>query len=145
MTSFVKTTGGKGLHVVTPIRPTLRWDEVKSFARGLTHAIVAADPEHYTANMALKKRPGKIFVDYLRNGRGATYVTAYSTRRRPGAPISTPLRWDELSRFRPGRYTIANMRRRLSSLDEDPWEGFADVQQQLTPAMLRSAGVNPAA
>ena len=86
-------------------RPSRRrgtWDEVKAFAHGLTQAVVKADPEHYTANMALKKRPGKIFVDYLRNGRGATYVTAYSTRRRPGAPVSTPLRWDELPRFRPG-------------------------------------------
>ena len=139
--SFVKTTGGKGLHVVAPVRPVRDWDEVKAFARGLTQAIVKSDPEHYTANMALKKRPGKIFVDYLRNGRGATYVAAYSTRRRPGAPVSTPLRWDELPRFRPGRYALTNIRRRLATLEEDPWEGFAEVRQEVTPAMLRAAGV----
>ena len=87
--------------------------------------------------MSLKKREGRIYVDYLRNGRGATSISAYSTRRRPGAPVSAPLRWDEL---RPGagpdRYTVSNMRERLSQLAEDPWQGYDEVRQEITPAML---------
>jgi bifunctional non-homologous end joining protein LigD len=140
--SFLKTTGGKGLHVVAPIEPTRSWDEVKTFAKALAEAIVVADPEHYIANMRLKKREGKIFVDYLRNGRGATYVTAYSTRRRPGAPVSAPLRWEELSpRLRADQYTVGNMRRRLAGLNDDPWHGFHEVRQTITDDMQRAVGL----
>jgi bifunctional non-homologous end joining protein LigD len=142
--SFVKTTGGKGLHVVAPIAPTRSWDEAKAFSKALAEAMVAADPQHYVSTMSLKKRAGKIYVDYLRNGRGATYITAYSTRRRPGAPVSTPLRWDELNgRLRADRYTVGNIRRRLSGLDADPWAGFHDVRQRLTPKMEQAVGVRP--
>ncbi|HJW76638.1 MAG TPA: DNA ligase D, partial [Thermoleophilia bacterium] len=140
--SFLKTTGGKGLHVVAPIKPTLSWDEVKAFAKALAEAIVSADPEHYVSTMALKKRSGKIYVDYLRNGRGATYVTAFSTRRRPGAPVSTPLRWEELSpKLRPDQYSVGNMRRRLAGLKDDPWHGFHEVRQAITGDMQRAAGL----
>jgi bifunctional non-homologous end joining protein LigD len=140
--SFLKTTGGKGLHVVAPIEPTRPWDEVKAFAKALAEAIVSADPEHYVSNMALKKRTGKIFIDYLRNGRGATYITAFSTRRRPGAPVSTPLRWEELSpKLRPNQHTVGNMRRRLANLKTDPWQGFNEVHQAITDDMERAVGM----
>ncbi len=140
--SFLKTTGGKGLHVVAPIEPTLPTDEVKAFAKALAEAIVSADPEHYVSTMALKKRTGKIFIDYLRNGRGATYVTAFSTRRRPGAPVSTPLRWEELSpKLRPDQYTVGNMRRRLANLETDPWQGFNEVRQTITDDMGGAVGM----
>jgi len=116
--------------VLAPIEPTRPWDEAKSFAKGLADAIVGADPEHYVATMALKKRTGKIFIDYLRNGRGASYVAPYSTRGRPGAPVSAPLRWEELSpRLRPDQYTVGAMRRRLAGLKSDPWQGFGEVRQ----------------
>ena len=143
--SFVKTTGGKGLHVVAPIEPTRTWDEVKPFTKALADSLQTLDPSRYLVNMSLKKRTGRTYVDYLRNGRGATYVTAYSTRRRPGAPVSAPLRWEELTpRLRADRYTAANLRRRLAGLDEDPWAGYADVRQSITDDMLRSAGLLPA-
>jgi bifunctional non-homologous end joining protein LigD len=139
--SFVTTTGGKGLHVVAPIEPTRPWKEVKAFARAVAEALVAADPDSYTATMSKQRRTGKVYVDYLRNGRGATFISPYSTRRRPGAPVATPLRWDELSpRLRADRYDVANIRRRLAALDTDPWEGFHRVRQELTAAALRSVG-----
>ena len=135
--SFVKTTGGKGLHVVAPLLPTRPWDEVKAFTKAVAETLARFDPASFTTTMSLKKREGRIYVDYLRNGRGATSISAYSTRRRPGAPVSAPLRWDEL---RPGvgpdRYTVSNMRERLSQLAEDPWRGYDEVRQEITPAML---------
>jgi bifunctional non-homologous end joining protein LigD len=143
--SYVKTTGGKGLHVVAPIQPTRRWDEVKLFAKALAKSLQTLDSERFLVNMALKKRAGKVYVDYLRNARGATYVAAFSTRSRPGAPVSTPLRWDELTpRLRSDRYTVANLRRRLAGLHDDPWAGYAGVRQQVTDDMLRAAGVEAA-
>ncbi|MBM3147609.1 MAG: DNA ligase D, partial [Actinobacteria bacterium] len=139
--SFVTTTGGKGLHVVAPIEPTRSWKEVKAFARAVAEALVAADPGSYTATMSKRRRTGKVFIDYLRNGRGATFISPYSTRRRPGAPTATPLRWDELSPdLRADRYGVPNIRRRLAALKTDPWEGFHSVHQELTAAALRSVG-----
>ena len=95
-TTFLKVTGGKGLHVVAPLTPKLGWDEVKGFAKGVADALVTARPDRYTANMAKKVRTQKIFVDYLRNQRGGTAICNYSTRARPGATVACPLRWDEL-------------------------------------------------
>ncbi len=138
--SFVKTTGGKGLHVVAPILPTRTWDEVKPFTKAVAEVLVRLDPSAYTINMALSRRVGKIYVDYLRNGRGATSVCAFSTRRRRGGPVSVPLRWDELgARMRADRYTVGNVRRRLSKLREDPWRGYDKVRQQITPDMVTGA------
>jgi bifunctional non-homologous end joining protein LigD len=85
-------------------------------------------------------RKGKVFLDFFRNQRGATSVAAYSTRALPGAPVATPLRWDELSRGRgAGAYTLANLASRLTRLKGDPWEGFFELKQTLTAAMLKEA------
>jgi len=130
--SFVKTSGGKGLHVVAPLTPSLGWDEVKTFTRELAEAMEADNRGRYLSTMSKKARAGRIFVDYLRNGRGATAVAVYSTRARAGAPVSTPLGWDELSpAILPNHYTVANLRRRLRTLASDPWGEFFKIKQKI--------------
>ena len=94
LTAFVKTTGGKGLHVVTPITPKQDWDFVKEFSKAVAQSLVKAAPDQYTATMSKSKRAGKIFIDYLRNARTASAVCAYSPRARPGAPVSMPVSWE---------------------------------------------------
>jgi bifunctional non-homologous end joining protein LigD len=132
LTSFVKTTGGKGLHVVVPLVPGAGWGACASFARAIGTAMETQDPARFVATMAKAKRKGKIFIDYLRNTRGATSVAAYSTRARSGAPVSTPLAWDELDPgIRSDHYTIANLRHRLESMKTDPWASYARLRQRL--------------
>jgi bifunctional non-homologous end joining protein LigD len=121
LTSFVKTTGGKGLHLVVPLVRRHDWDEVKAFSKAVAERIEEADPHHFVSNMAKAKRTNKIFIDYLRNGRGATAIAPYSTRARPRAPVSVPLTWDELTPdIRSDEFTVRNLRERLSSLKRDP-------------------------
>lgn len=130
--SFVKTTGGKGLHVVAPIAPKLDWDIVKDFAKDLATAMAEDDPKTYLAVMTKSRRKGRIFVDYLRNARGATAVAAFSTRARPKAPVSAPITWDELTAgIRPDQFTLTNLHQRLAALKRDPWEGFFELKQAL--------------
>ena len=141
--SFAKTTGGKGLHVVVPIRPTLDWDQAKEFTRALVAKLAAEAPHLYTASLAKKDRRGRIFIDYLRNGRGATAVAAYSTRAKPAATVSAPLTWDEVeSGIRPDQFTITNMERRLRSLGADPWADFARTKQAISAGARRKLGVD---
>lgn len=143
--SFVKTTGGKGLHVVFPLTPQAapspaNWDTVKAFAQSIASAMAADRPDLYTDNMAKSGRKGRIYVDYLRNGMGATAIGAYSTRAREGAPVSVPLAWDELGEnIRSNHFTLLNLPKRLAFLDHDPWEGIASLKQTLPGA----AGVAP--
>jgi bifunctional non-homologous end joining protein LigD len=140
--SFVKTTGGKGLHVVFPLTPKADWDTVKRFAQSIAEQMASDEPRRYTANMAKKVRDGRIFVDYLRNGMGATAVAAYSTRARPGAAVSTPLAWDELGPgIRSNHFTVENLPKRLPFLDRDPWEGLTALRQELpgTRTTMRTA------
>lgn len=137
LAAFLKNTGGKGLHVVTPLKPTVGWDEAKSFAKALAEEMETDDPERFIATASKRERKGRIFVDYLRNGRGATAVAAYSTRARPGAAVSTPLDWDELSpRIRADHYTVNNIPKRLSKLGGDPWASFRRSARAL-PAAAR--------
>ena len=125
LASFVKTTGGKGLHVVVPLQRVHTWDEVKTFSKALADHLVHMIPERFLATMSKQKRKGKIYVDYLRNGRGATAVAAYSTRAKPGAPVSVPLAWDELSvDMRSDHFTIGNLQDRLGRLRKDPWKDY---------------------
>jgi bifunctional non-homologous end joining protein LigD len=130
--SFVKTSGGKGLHVVLPLTPRAGWDEAKAFTASIAEAMSKDDPKRYLATMSKRARAGRIFVDYLRNGRGATAVAPYSTRARAEASVSTPLAWDELSQgIRANHFRIDNLRQRLDFLSSDPWADFAKVRQTL--------------
>ena len=141
--SFVKTTGGKGLHVVVPLVRTAEFDDVKAFARAVADEAVRRKSDRYLANMSKAKRKGKIFIDYLRNGRGATFVAPYSTRARPGAPVSVPIGWDELSPdLRSDAFDVTNLPRRLAGLGADPWARIGAVRQQITKAMRRAVGLS---
>jgi bifunctional non-homologous end joining protein LigD len=140
LTSFVKTTGGKGLHVVVPITPRQEWPEVKAFCEAVATAAARDSPDRYTTNMAKAARPGKIFLDYLRNGRGATAIAAYSPRARPGAPVATPLAWDELSpSLGSDHYTVATLPRRLKALAHDPWAEMGKIRQSIAGKQPKSA------
>ncbi len=137
-TCFVKTTGGKGLHVVVPLKPRADWDEVKEFTKMVAESLAREEPERYLANMSKAKRAGRIFIDYLRNGRGATAVAAYSTRARSGAPVSTPIRWEELGTgIRPDSFNVRNLGARLSRLRKDPWADFESSRRPITAAMRK--------
>ncbi len=130
--SFVRTSGGKGLHVVVPIEPRSSWDEVKAFAKDVTMTLSDRAPNEYVAVMTKSKRPGKIFIDYLRNGRGATAIASYSTRAREGATVSMPLTWAELGRTKAAdQFNITNTLRRLKTRKADPWKGFFKLRQSL--------------
>ena len=137
LASFVKTTGGKGLHVVVPLQRVHTWDEVKTFSKALADHLVRMIPERFIANMSKKQRKGKIYVDYLRNAKGATAVAAYSTRARPDAPVSVPLAWDELSiDLLSDHFTVANLPDRLQDLRKDPWREYYNAKQRITRTML---------
>jgi bifunctional non-homologous end joining protein LigD len=130
--TYVKTSGGKGLHVVLPLAPSLDWPAAKDFCKKFAEAMEADSPAKYVANMSKRQREGKVFVDYLRNGRGATAVAPYSTRARAGAAVSTPLAWEELSdAVKANHYTLRNISRRLAHLPKDPWAGFFKTKQSL--------------
>jgi bifunctional non-homologous end joining protein LigD len=131
LTSFVKTTGGKGLHVMLPTNGT-PWEEAKDFAHAMVLAMEADSPDKYVSKMTKSIRGGKIFLDYLRNGRGATAVVAYSTRARAGAPVSAPVTWDDLGpKLAPNKFTVLNIGKRIAALKRDPWADVAKVKQRL--------------
>lgn len=130
--SFLRTTGGKGLHVVVPLKPASGWDVVKTFAQGFAGALAGSHPMEFVATSTKSIRNRKIFVDYLRNGRGATAVASYSLRGRPGAPVAVPLRWEELGKIRSGAaFDIKSTPARLKRLRKDPWEGIDAIEQSL--------------
>jgi bifunctional non-homologous end joining protein LigD len=140
--SFPKTTGGKGLHVVVPVAPKLGWDAVKEFAKWVAERFVAAYPDRFTSNMAKRARSGRIFIDYLRNGRGATAIGPYSPRARAGAPVATPLFWDEVENgVKPDRFTVASVPVRLGSLSSDPWAEMAKLRQSISAKVRREIGI----
>jgi bifunctional non-homologous end joining protein LigD len=142
---FLKTTGGKGLHVVVPIARKLEWDEVKEFSRLIAEFLVKAEPGFFTSRIAKAGRTGKVFVDYLRNSETASAVAAFSARARPNAGVSTPLHWDELGEddLR-GRFTVLTVPKRLATLKGDPWAGYAAAaKQSITAAMRHALGRPP--
>jgi bifunctional non-homologous end joining protein LigD len=128
--SFVKTSGGKGLHVVVPLAP-VGWDEAGGFAEAMAEALAQREPDRFTTRVAKSARPGRIYIDHLRNRRAASTVAAYSTRARAGAPVSTPLAWDELStRLTPDRLTVATVPARLAKAG-DPWARYWALRQPI--------------
>ncbi len=137
LVGFLKTTGGKGLHVVLPIRPTLDWDDAKSFTRAVADFLVRTFPDRFTATMAKEKRKGKIFIDYLRNAAGATAIAPYAVRARANAPVATPIDWSELERdVRFDHFNLRNVPERLR-LRPDPWAKFLETRQTITAAMRK--------
>ena len=137
---FLKTTGGKGLHVVAPIEPELEWDKVKEFTRLAAEFLVKAEPKLFTSTISKSKRTGKVFVDYLRNSETASAVSAYSARARKEAGVSTPLEWDELGRRADirERFTVLSVPKRVAGLTLDPWAEYGSTRQAITDAMWRA-------
>lgn len=130
-------TGGKGIHVIAPLSRRAEWPDVKAFARGLAVMLAAEQPDRYVATMSKAKRKGKIFVDYLRNERGSTAIAPYSTRARKGAPVATPVSWEELASLDAANlFHIADMAGRLA--EADPWAGSEGWRQSITKAMLKA-------
>ncbi len=141
LTAFVKTSGGKGLHIVAPVKPKAEWPAVKAFTKAIADSMAADSPDRYVSTIAKAKRTGKILVDYLRNQRGMTAVAAYSTRARPGAPVSMPLGWDELGPAIGAAYfTVANAPSRLASLARNPWEAFRAAAAPIEAPKARRSG-----
>ncbi|CAM2163008.1 3'-phosphoesterase / DNA ligase D / DNA repair polymerase [Paraburkholderia sacchari] len=136
--AWCKTSGGKGLHVVVPLARHSGWDEAREFARAVADHMAAMLPDRFSAKMGEENRKKRIFVDYLRNSRGASTIAAYAPRARPGLGVSVPLRWDEVDATTGGaQWTVANLHERLEALEGDPWEGYANARQRLGAAMLR--------
>lgn len=139
--SWCKTTGGKGLHVCVPLRPRLEWDEVKAFCKALAESMARDEPRRFTSVMSKAQRKGRIFLDYLRNGRGATAVAAYSARARAGCPVSTPLAWDEVTvRLNPLDFTIQTWPERAER-DRHVWSDFYGASQGLTKKIMARVGM----
>jgi bifunctional non-homologous end joining protein LigD len=138
--SFVKTTGGKGLHVVVPLQRGVGWEESARFAEDVSRGIARAQPELYIAEMSKAKRRGRVFIDWLRNHRGATSICAYSTRAKPSAPVATPLAWEELDALASAdAFTVGSLPARLAALQAEPWAGYSSTRQRLTASRLKAA------
>jgi bifunctional non-homologous end joining protein LigD len=130
--SFPLTTGGKGLHVVVPLTPEAEWPEVKDFAQRFCVALATAEPERFTANLAKVKRKGRMFLDYLRNQRGATAILPYSARARDGAPVSAPISWDELDELRSGApFSVRDAQTLLDRASSRALQGWGEASQIL--------------
>ncbi|MFL9983333.1 DNA ligase D [Paraburkholderia sediminicola] len=138
LTSFCKTSGGKGFHVVVPLAKHAGWDEVKTFSQAVAQHMATTLPRYFSAKMGAQNRKQKIFVDYLRNSRGSSTVAAFSARARPGLGVSVPLSWDEVAATTGGdQWTIENVHERLADLKRDPWADYAKTRQRITAAMRK--------
>jgi len=132
LTSFCRTTGGKGLHVVVPLEPVAHWDTVKPFCRAFAETLSQEQPDRFLSTVRKADRQGRILIDWLRNGLGATAIASYSPRARDGATIATPVSWNDVSqKLAPGKFTLRSVPERLARLRTDPWEGFSSLQQRL--------------
>jgi bifunctional non-homologous end joining protein LigD len=141
--SYLKTTGGKGLHVVVPFKRRYEWDVIKSFARAFAERMASETPERYVSNMSKAKRKGKIFLDYLRNDITSTAVAPYSARARENATVAMPLSWHELDmKLDPRKYTIETIPGILSKRKKDPWLGLLQNKQSLSSAILKKLGIS---
>jgi bifunctional non-homologous end joining protein LigD len=132
LTSFCRTTGGKGLHVVVPLEPVADWDVVKPFCRAFAETLSQEEPARFLSTVKKADRQGRILIDWLRNGLGATAVASFSPRARNGATVATPVAWDDVDRrLDPAKFTLRTVPARLSRLRNDPWEGFEALHQRL--------------
>jgi DNA ligase D len=139
---FLRTTGGKGLHLVMALSPGHSWPQMKGFAEGFAKAMAADHPALFTAISSKERRKGRIYLDYLRNGRGASAVASYSLRARPGFPAATPIFWDELRKLSGGdAFNRLNLTRRLETLVSDPWAELVSSAVKITPKMRRDVGL----
>ena len=139
---FLRTTGGKGLHLVVALAPGHSWPQMKGFAEGLAKAMAGDHPALFTAISSKERRKGRIYLDYLRNGRGASAVASYSLRARPGFPVATPIFWDELRKLSGGdAFNRLNLTRRLETLAQDPWDELVSSAVKITPKMRRDVGM----
>ena len=130
--SFPRLSGGKGVHVVVPIRRGPEWAEAKAFCEMIADEMAAEDPSRYLAHASKAERKGRIFIDWLRNTRGATSVASWSLRARAGAPVAMPVRWSDLAKIEsPAAFDLAAAMKRAKTLRKDPWEGFATTKQAL--------------
>ncbi len=130
--SFLRVSGGKGLHVVVPLNPGCDWEVTKRFAKGFADALAQAEPQRFIATATKRLRNKRIFVDYLRNGRGATAVASYSLRGRPGAPVALPLAWSDLSKLqRADAFTLRDVPEKLRRRRKDPWADMDRIRQNL--------------
>jgi bifunctional non-homologous end joining protein LigD len=135
LAAFLKTSGGKGLHVVVPLKPDFDWDTVKDFSQAVVQHLARTLPQRFVAKSGGNNRVGRIFIDYLRNGFGATTVAAWSARARPGLGISVPVRWEELAGLTGGaHWTVASIHERLAA-GNSPWNGYEPSRNALAPAM----------
>jgi bifunctional non-homologous end joining protein LigD len=141
--SFLKTTGGKGLHVVVPLTPTYGWETLKTFARAIAESMAHDNPDRYISTMSKAARKGLIFIDYLRNEITSTAVAAFSVRARPGATVSTPLDWKELAAIKPADFTIETIPARLKKQKNDPWKDFFKVKQKISAKHLKALNIKP--
>lgn len=139
LASWVKTTGGRGLHVVAPLRPAHDWTACLDFARGVAEAIARIDPALYTTTFAKRGREDKILIDYLRNNRTNTSICAFSPRARPGALVSLPLQWRDLV-AQPERWTMLTVPARVKRLRIDPWADYWDARQALSATAVKALG-----
>ena len=135
LASFVKTTGGKGLHVVLPVDAVHEWADVKAWAKGLSESMASDAPDRYLTRISKAERTGRIFIDYLRNDPTSTAVGPYSTRARPGAPVATPLFWEELTpELDPTAFSIRTVPQRIARQTDDPWSKIDQAGQRLPTA-----------
>jgi bifunctional non-homologous end joining protein LigD len=142
--SWLKTTGGKGLHVVVPLARRSTWNEVTAFSRAVATAMVADSPGQYIAKASKAERKGRIFVDWLRNARGATWIAPWSTRSRPNAPISVPVAWDEVDQLQSSeQYNVGNIPDLLTTRWWNPWADLPKSRQSLTRAMQQAVTPKP--
>jgi bifunctional non-homologous end joining protein LigD len=143
--SFCRTTGGKGIHVVVPLAPSADWGDAKRFCRAFAELVSQEEPKRFLAHLKIADRHGRILIDWLRNGLGATAVSSYCPRARPGATVATPLSWEELKAgLDPAKFTVSTIPARLKRMKKDPWQGFGDLAQQL-PEVQAAARRAPAA
>lgn len=137
--AYPLVTGGKGVHVIAPLRPVRAWPEVKAFCKGFAMKLADAEPARFIATMSKARRQGKMFIDYLRNERGATAICPYSTRSREGAPVAVPVSWEELDGLeRANGFGLAEAAAR--ALGADPWPDYFKRRQTITASMLKAVG-----